>query len=72
MGLGCVWGVMVWLVVRRMVSMVIGLVFRSSVGTNVGVMMIIAMLEASGMYGLLLWLWRDSVVGCAFDSFSSS
>jgi hypothetical protein len=42
-----------------------------SVGTKVGVMMMIAMLGASGMYGCLLWLWPDLVVGCAFESFSS-
>jgi hypothetical protein len=42
-----------------------------SVGTKVGVMMMIAMLGVSGMYGSLLWLLRDSMVGCAFESFSS-
>jgi hypothetical protein len=42
-----------------------------SVGTKVGVMMTITMLDASGMYGQLFWLWRDSVVDCAFESFSS-
>jgi hypothetical protein len=42
-----------------------------SVGMKVGVMMTIAMLGASGMYGQLLWLWRDSVVDCALESFSS-
>jgi hypothetical protein len=38
---------------------------------KVGVMMKIAMLGASGIYGLLLWLRRDLMVGCAFESFSS-
>jgi hypothetical protein len=42
-----------------------------SVGTMVGVMMTITMLSASRMCGRLLWLWRDSVVGCALESFSS-
>jgi hypothetical protein len=51
MGLGCMWGVSVWLVVRQRVSVVIGLVFGMSVGTKVGVTMMIAMLGASGMYG---------------------
>jgi hypothetical protein len=51
MGLGCMWGVIVWLVVRQRVSVVIGLVFGMSVGTKVGVTMMIAMLGASGMYG---------------------
>jgi hypothetical protein len=35
MGMGCVWGVTVWLVVRRRIYVVIGLVFGIGVGVLV-------------------------------------
>jgi hypothetical protein len=41
-----------------------------SVGTKVGLRMMIAMLAASGMCGWLLWLWMDLAVGFVIGSFS--